>query len=104
MVVRRCRLTHLHRCIVASRQAWRCQACAALFGAIWHVDHITPLCEDGSNAPANLQALCETCHAVKTSAEAMRRAGTYSPDRTAVVTERPAKRRRIQAVHPVDRE
>lgn len=38
------------------------------------VDHIIPLWNFGKNVRANLEALCETCHAQKTAAEAKVRA------------------------------
>ena len=38
------------------------------------LDHITPLCEGGTDERANLQALCACCHALKSAAEARKRA------------------------------
>ena len=38
------------------------------------VDHVTPLAEGGSDDVANLQALCASCHAMKSAAEARARA------------------------------
>ena len=35
-------------------------------------DHLVPLAEGGTDAPANLQALCDACHRLKTAAEARR--------------------------------
>jgi len=35
----------------------------------FHVDHIIPRCEGGTNDPKNLQALCITCHGKKTAYE-----------------------------------
>ena len=39
------------------------------------VDHVTPLAEGGSDDVANLQALCASCHAMKSAAEARWRPG-----------------------------
>ena len=36
------------------------------------VDHIVPMFEGGSDAKANLQAICTECHKAKTQAEAHR--------------------------------
>lgn len=41
----------------------------------WVLDHITPLEEGGADDASNLQAICEPCSTVKTSAEATERAG-----------------------------
>jgi 5-methylcytosine-specific restriction endonuclease McrA len=38
------------------------------------LDHITPLCEGGTDARANLQGLCACCHALKSADEARKRA------------------------------
>ena len=46
----------------------RCQGCGAV---ATEVDHITPLADGGAELdPANLQSLCQSCHAAKTAAEA----------------------------------
>ena len=37
------------------------------------LDHITPLCEGGTDYRDNLQALCACCHALKSAAEARKR-------------------------------
>lgn len=37
--------------------------------ANYHIDHITPLHRSGSNDISNLQALCPSCHSVKTGNE-----------------------------------
>lgn len=37
------------------------------------LDHITPLCEGGTNEKANLQVLCAYCHAIKSAFEARAR-------------------------------
>jgi 5-methylcytosine-specific restriction enzyme A len=39
------------------------------------VDHIIPKHQAGSDAPSNLQSLCDPCHAVKTQAEGARAQG-----------------------------
>lgn len=49
-------------------------ACRALFKALWHVDHVTPLADGGADAPDNMQALCAECHGDKTAREARARA------------------------------
>jgi 5-methylcytosine-specific restriction enzyme A len=41
-------------------------------GCTWHateVDHIVPLASGGTADPDNLQAVCESCHVIKTAAE-----------------------------------
>lgn len=56
------------------RRAWlaahpRCEACGAPAS---EVDHITALADGGAELdPANLQALCRSCHRAKTAADAV---------------------------------
>lgn len=60
---------------VLVRDGYRCQQCGSI--DIRHeVDHITPLEAGGAAVDdANLQTLCEVCHAAKTAQEANQRAG-----------------------------
>lgn len=62
---------------VMERDKGLCQPCArqGRAGAASAVDHITPQWEGGDDRPANLQAICRTCHAEKTAQEARRRFG-----------------------------
>ena len=41
-------------------------------------DHITPLSEGGRESDANLQGLCDECHALKTAGELAERTGGRS--------------------------
>ena len=58
---------------VKLRQDGKCAKCQDPI-VRFEVDHITPLCQGGSNEPSNLQALCKPCHADKTQTE--ERSGT----------------------------
>ncbi|NDD64945.1 MAG: HNH endonuclease, partial [Acidobacteria bacterium] len=58
---------------VKLRQDGKCAKCQDPI-VKFEVDHITPLCQGGSNEPSNLQALCKPCHADKTQTE--ERSGT----------------------------
>lgn len=71
MVARR-RYTPRERAKVAYRQAYKCAACSALLCPEWHLDHIVPLSDGGSNDGDNVQALCVSCHTDKSAAETMR--------------------------------
>jgi 5-methylcytosine-specific restriction protein A len=56
---------------VLVRDEYQCQSCGRV---CWrkqeaHVDHITPKAAGGSDDPANLQCLCQSCHARKTIQE-----------------------------------
>ncbi len=53
-----------------------CVHCLAkgVYTAAREADHITPLWDGGEDTIANLQGLCVPCHAIKTRAEAGRRA------------------------------
>ena len=57
--------------ICAAAQEWRCAACRKLLPASFQVDHVRALADGGTDDPANLQALCGTCHAEKTMVENM---------------------------------
>ena len=49
----------------------QCRACGNQNNL--HADHIIPVAEGGAtDDPANLQTLCQPCHATKTAAEAAR--------------------------------
>ena len=56
---------------VAARAKWRCRACKILVDEFYEIDHIKPLAGGGSNAIANLQLLCNACHATKSRDEAI---------------------------------
>lgn len=64
-------------------QAWRkakwvehprCAHCGALqeLQGRWHLDHVRPLCEGGSDQLENMQVLCIPCHDTKSEAERLR--------------------------------
>lgn len=72
--VTRKKLSPFERQCIASQQAWRCNTCRVLFGPLWHIDHVKPLCDGGDDASDNMQALCADCHASKTAMEARNRA------------------------------
>lgn len=67
-VKRRLRWLNEHPLCVHCEQAGWITAAA-------EVDHIIPLHEGGADDESNLQSLCQPCHALKTAAEATRRAG-----------------------------
>lgn len=68
----RLRLRPYKRNLKASEQGWRCHACRELLPALFHIDHIVPRCEGGSDAWPNLCALCPPCHSKKTEREVER--------------------------------
>ncbi|NDC63474.1 MAG: HNH endonuclease [Planctomycetia bacterium] len=56
------------------RDAYTCRSCEeVIYGPKAHVDHIRPLEEGGTDDPANLQILCESCHGRKSREEQRRR-------------------------------
>lgn len=68
--------TKLRR-VILDRDMHLCQPCRDV-GRITTartVDHITPKAEGGTDDPANLRAICDECHAAKTTDEGHRAAG-----------------------------
>lgn len=52
------------------RDAYVCRSCSRVcHGVNANVDHIVPLEDGGTDADANLQTLCSSCHGRKTRAE-----------------------------------
>lgn len=60
--------------LVLKRDGYQCQPCkkGGRVTLAIEVDHITPICEGGSDAMGNLQGICGECHQVKSLAEAAR--------------------------------
>ncbi len=48
------------RAQILYRDAYRCVLCGH---AAHEVDHIVPVADGGTDAPANLRSLCHACHA-----------------------------------------
>jgi hypothetical protein len=92
----RATFTEHQKYMILVRQSFRCKGVpnytCPLQGrhfdeAGYDIDHIQPLFLGGSNDPANLQALCPSCHRVKTIAEQKERTlihstTSYSPPTT----------------------
>lgn len=59
---------------VMLRDCGLCQVCArqGIVALATEVDHITPKAEGGTDADANLQAICGPCHKAKTALEGLR--------------------------------
>lgn len=57
---------------ILSRDKGLCQVCLAAgkYRPASQVDHIRPKAHGGTDAEANLQAICTACHQAKTAAEA----------------------------------
>lgn len=66
------RYTPRERAKVAYRQEYKCAACSLLLCPEWHLDHVVPLSDGGSNESDNVQALCVSCHTDKSAGETMR--------------------------------
>ena len=62
-------LTSADKKRVAHSQNWKCKACKKLLPVRYHVDHIKPVSQGGSDRTSNLQALCSNCHDRKTEEE-----------------------------------
>lgn len=51
-----------------ARRGGKCENCGRPIraGEVWDIDHVTALCNQGSNDESNLQLLCQICHGGKT--------------------------------------
>jgi 5-methylcytosine-specific restriction endonuclease McrA/uncharacterized C2H2 Zn-finger protein len=54
---------------VAAGQGWQCNMCNDMLPPSYDLDHMIPLFKGGSDAIANLQALCVPCHRAKSAGE-----------------------------------
>lgn len=54
---------------VAHAQDYQCAKCECKLPPTWETDHVLPIWRGGTNAVANLQALCPNCHRYKTTYE-----------------------------------
>ena len=54
---------------VAAGQGWQCNVCNDMLPPSYDLDHMIPLFKGGSDAIANLQALCVPCHRTKSAGE-----------------------------------
>lgn len=68
--------SYAERLRVAGRQKWSCPCteCGGekLLPKVFHLDHIIPLFEGGSNDLSNVQAICPNGHCLKSSIERSR--------------------------------
>jgi len=51
---------------ILEKQAHQCAICGDELKKRFEIDHISPLCQGGSNDPSNLRALCQPCHSEET--------------------------------------
>lgn len=69
MSYKRKKVTNITRERIAASQSWRCSLCSCLLDETFQVDHRIPVSRGGKNDASNLQALCPSCHAHKTTTE-----------------------------------
>ncbi len=70
---RKRKLTSADKKRIAAKQGWKCAKCKKLLPTRYHLDHIKPLSEGGSDKESNRQVLCPNCHSDKTEEERARR-------------------------------
>ena len=56
----------MYRWDIAYEQQYRCGMCRQLLHPSFEVDHITELCDGGTDTRENCIALCRNCHGRKT--------------------------------------
>jgi len=81
---KRLHLSHSKKYGIAESQDWNCLSCKTRLKIPFHIDHIRPLSENGTNELDNLQALCEPCHGKKTLLETQKRSDRYREWKTGV--------------------
>lgn len=74
-VVKRAKFTTELREEIKHQQEGQCIMCKEMLGDKFHIDHIKPLANGGTNDKNNLQALCQSCHIDKSREE--KDAGEY---------------------------
>ena len=62
-------LNNVHRNKIARRQFFKCAGCTTMLDAVFHIDHKIRWIDTFDNSGENLQALCITCHGLKTAQE-----------------------------------
>jgi 5-methylcytosine-specific restriction endonuclease McrA len=67
--MKRIKVSSTRRLQIACRQEYKCAHCHKLLPWRFQIDHMVPLHRGGSNGIANLQALCGTCHDLKSGHE-----------------------------------
>jgi 5-methylcytosine-specific restriction endonuclease McrA len=63
------KFTKSQRETIKTKQNGKCNKCKEEIKNTFHIDHIQPLSNNGTNEPENLQALCVSCHIEKTKEE-----------------------------------
>ena len=54
---------------IAASQAWKCKTCFNVLDVAYEIDHIKRWADSYDDSNTNLQALCPSCHKVKTAEE-----------------------------------
>ena len=84
---------------VAFSQEYKCASCGMMLPPDYAIDHIVPIALGGHNGFRNLQALCLTCHKLKTQSDvqAIREAGLFErkPRATTPPSPRPITRPKL---------
>jgi len=62
-------LTSADKKRIAAEQGYNCKKCSNRLKTRYHIDHIKPFSQGGSDSARNLQALCSNCHDEKTEEE-----------------------------------
>ena len=65
-VSRRMKIEDSVRQAILEKQEKKCAICGDDLKKRFEIDHISPLCQGGSNDPSNLRALCQPCHSEET--------------------------------------
>ena len=67
--MKRKRLSAQARFRVLHEQDFKCALCTCKIPLQYHIDHIVPLWNGGTNERSNLQGVCVSCHDEKTGTE-----------------------------------
>jgi len=68
-IIKRQHISNVERNKIAFKQKWTCAMCRQLLPPTFEIDHIIALCNGGKDQTGNMQALCNNCHAAKTSTD-----------------------------------
>ena len=83
--------TPSQRLAVYERARGSCERCNDTLTDVWHIDHRVPLAQGGDHHMRNWQALCISCHRIKTKGDVSKIAKTKRLIRNETEPKKPSR-------------